>query len=472
MGSVAKMYRVTTFLFILVLQHWVACTEAPVEMVEENEIKEKDSDKQPESKTQKVLSNDNEREHKQIKANVLDDPKYQKLYRDMLNENLNTKDDSTKGDGKTARTVLDSTNFEATVKKGYTFVKFYAPWCGHCKEMAPDWNDLANYYFEKPITGVDLTIAEVDCVDSTSTCIDEGIDGYPTIKLYKDGNVNADYFFARTLDRMKRFLSDKLIDMDQIEPNTIGVYTLNDLIFTRFIEKSDNVPVLVKYYVPWCDHCKAFREVFDELAIKFMMEESEEIKFAEVNCMDNDSLDTCTEEGVDGFPAVHLYKQGVLEDIFDGERTVDELSNFVWQTVDPSRVEHNDAMDDMLNLASLMGGGMMGGGEEEEFEECDCSEPDCDCEEEDDTEDYDDVEYTDEDDDSEGEDYEDGDDADYEDEDEELEDEEASEENIDDTSETSHDASPTDQKADAKADTTVDSESPTDKLPDTKKDEL
>ena len=72
-----------------------------MEMVEENEIKEKDSDKQPESKTQKVLSNDNEREDKQIKANVLDDPKYQKLYQDMLNENLNTKDDSTKGDGKT-----------------------------------------------------------------------------------------------------------------------------------------------------------------------------------------------------------------------------------------------------------------------------------------------------------------------------------------------------------------------------------
>merc|ERR1711872_34317 len=165
---------------------------------------------------------------------------------------------------------------------------------------------------------------------------------------------------------------------------------------------------------------------------------SEEIKFAEVNCMDNDSLDTCTEEGVDGFPAVHLYKQGVLEDIFDGERTVDELSNFVWQTVDPSRVEHNDAMDDMLNLASLMGGEMMGGGEEEEFEECDCSEPDCEEEEEDDTEDYDDVEYTDEDDDSEGEDYED----------EELEDEEASEENIDDKAETTHDASPTDEKAD------------------------
>merc|ERR1719233_612354 len=212
------------------------------------------------------------------------------------------------------------------------------------------------------------------------TCVDEGIDGYPTIKLYKDGNVHTDYFFARTLDRMKRFLSDKLVDMEHIEPNTIGVYTLNDLIFTKFIEKSEEAPVIVKYYVPWCDHCKAFQEVYDELAIKFLMEEAEDVKFAEVNCMDNDSLDTCTEEGVDGFPAVHLYKGGVLEDIFDGERTVEELSNFVWQTVDPSRVEHNDAMDEYLNLASLMGGGLMGGGEEE-FEECDCSDADYDCDE-------------------------------------------------------------------------------------------
>ena len=95
--------------------------------------------------------------------------------------------------------------------------------------------------------------------------MDEGVDGYPSIKLYKDGNVMTDYFFARSLDRMKRFLSDKLVDIDQIEPNTIGVYTLNDLSFTKFVEKSDEVPVLVKFYNPGCEHCKTFQEVYDEL---------------------------------------------------------------------------------------------------------------------------------------------------------------------------------------------------------------
>ena len=149
------------------------------------------------------------------------------------------------------------------------------------------------------------------------------------------------------------------------------------------------------------------------------MEESEDIKFAEVNCMDMDSLETCTEEGVEGYPAVHLYKEGVIEDVFDDTRTVDALSNFIWQTVDPERVESNNEMDDFLNLATLMGG--MAGGEDE-FEECDCSEPDCECEEEEDEEELEDEEYEEEDE------FEEVDEEDLVDEDEEEEDVDENEE--------------------------------------------
>jgi len=373
--------------------------EAPVEMVEENELKKTD-DKEKKTTTQKVVSGETS---------------YDKLYKDMLNEDLLTEDANLEEAAASARTVLDGSNFEETVKHGYTFVKFYAPWCGHCQQMAPEWNDLANDLFKKPISGVDLTIAEVDCVDAPMTCSDEGVEGYPSIKLYKDGNIMEDYYYARTAERMKRFLYEKLVDISELEPNTIGLYTLNDFTFTKFIESSGSTPVLVKFYVPWCQHCKNLQEVYDELVIKFLMEESEDLKFAEVNCMDMDSLDTCTEEGVDGFPSVYMYKDGQLEDLFDGERTVDGLSNFVWQTVDPSRVEAASAMDEYLNLASMMGG--MGGGAEEdaedEYEECDCSDPDCECDEEDE-----DVEYYDEDETSDDVDY---DDNEYDDETEEDE---------------------------------------------------
>ena len=126
-------------------------------MVEENESNQKESNGEDESATKKVLSNDIEKDDNQIRANVMDNPEYQKLYRDMLNsENQNNEDGNMQE--QSARTILDSANFEEIVKHGFTFIKFYAPWCGHCQEMAPDWNDLANYYFEKPIAGINSAV--------------------------------------------------------------------------------------------------------------------------------------------------------------------------------------------------------------------------------------------------------------------------------------------------------------------------
>ena len=57
-------------------------------------------------------------------------------------------------------------------KEHIYFVKHFAPWCGHCKNMAPAWEALA-----KANQNGKVRIAEIDCTTDAEACSDAGVRG-------------------------------------------------------------------------------------------------------------------------------------------------------------------------------------------------------------------------------------------------------------------------------------------------------
>jgi protein disulfide-isomerase len=61
------------------------------------------------------------------------------------------------------------------------FVKFYAPWCHHCQEMAPNWIEMA-----REMKGT-LNIGEVNCEVEKRLCKDAKVKGFPTLLFFRGG---------------------------------------------------------------------------------------------------------------------------------------------------------------------------------------------------------------------------------------------------------------------------------------------
>lgn len=99
--------------------------------------------------------------------------------------------------------ILVGKNFDEVTadKSKAVLVEFYAPWCGHCKQLSPIWDQLGEKYKDNEdivIAKMDSTVNEVESVKVSS---------FPTIKYFpKDGKPVIDYNAARELDSFVKFL--------------------------------------------------------------------------------------------------------------------------------------------------------------------------------------------------------------------------------------------------------------------------
>ena len=84
---------------------------------------------------------------------------------------------------------LTGENFDSVAfdKEKNVLVEFYAPWCGHCKALAPIWEELAEKRAKED--GSDLVVAMIDA--TANELPHTRVRSFPTIKLYKKGDNEA-----------------------------------------------------------------------------------------------------------------------------------------------------------------------------------------------------------------------------------------------------------------------------------------
>lgn len=169
-------------------------------------------------------------------------------------------------DSKSDVVELTASNFQSQVigSDDVWIVEFYAPWCGHCKQLAPEYVKAA-----KALKGI-VKVGGVDMDQHQSVGAPYNVRGFPTLKVFGlnkqspseyQGQRNAQGIMDAALAEVKKLVNARLSGKSSggKKPPPTGdskdVVELTDGNFEELVLNSKDI-WLVEFFAPWCGHCK------------------------------------------------------------------------------------------------------------------------------------------------------------------------------------------------------------------------
>ncbi|KAK4687212.1 26S proteasome regulatory subunit N3, partial [Tremellales sp. Uapishka_1] len=213
----------------------------------------------------------------------------------------------------TASNVLDLTpaSFDELVGKDKgALVEFFAPWCGHCKNLAPVYEQLADAF---PTSKVIIAKTDADG-EGRELGSRYKVQGFPTIKWFPAGSVEAhDYTGGRDLDSLVNFVAAQSgVKSSKKAPPAPATTELDSSNFEK-IALDDSKNVLVAFTAPWCGHCKNMKPAYENVARAFASESDCVVALMDADTDANKPI--ASEYGVKSFPTIKLFPKGGGEPI-------------------------------------------------------------------------------------------------------------------------------------------------------------
>ncbi|XP_032664580.1 protein disulfide-isomerase isoform X1 [Odontomachus brunneus] len=222
--------------------------------------------------------------------------------------------------------VINKDNFDSVINDNeYVLIEFYAPWCGHCKALAPEYVKAAKKLEESDSS---IKLAKVDATIETQLAEKHGVKGYPTLKFYRKGSP-IDYTGGRQADDIVNWLNKKTgppaKDLPTIDEAKAFIEAHNVAIVGFFKDvKSDAAKVLLDVGNAMDDHVFGITssdEVFKEYGVedgKILLfkkfDEGKAIYDGELTIKNVQSFIT-----VNSLPLIVEFNQDTAQKIFNGD---------------------------------------------------------------------------------------------------------------------------------------------------------
>ncbi|XP_066441102.1 protein disulfide-isomerase A4 isoform X2 [Eleutherodactylus coqui] len=207
--------------------------------------------------------------------------------------------------------------------KDTVLVEFYAPWCGHCKQFAPEYEKIAGTLKENDPP---IPVAKVDATEAPKLAEKYDIAGYPTIKIFKKGQP-VDYEDSRTEEAIVAKAKEVSDPNWTIPPETTIVLTNAN--FDEVVETADII--LVEFYAPWCGHCKKLAPEYEKAAQE-LSKRTPAIPLAKVDA--TAEADLATRYNVTGYPTLKIFRKGKAYD-YNGPREKHGIIDFMIEQAGP-----------------------------------------------------------------------------------------------------------------------------------------